>query len=876
MAKLTKNEEYIVDMYVRYFGRAADTATIATYAEDKKTSVILKNIIADADAEKGQIETADFVNNAFQNLFGRIANTKEMNKYSKVIDAGKDLPINSIVKSAAKTDKKVYDNKKAVALKYAELGGTEQLDLSKISKDNIIELNFLNTVTKAADLKAKVGALPGNSGVPSSFDGKTFVLTTSVDTGKDFVGTAKNDEFIASDAGLNGTTPTWTVADTIDGGKGTDGLTIVTTKDVKTVNFENNTMKSIEIVDINAGGADIDLDTTQAGKVAENFKAVTDLKLTTTGTGTITVVGGKNIVAKAAGAIAIDEDTDATTAATIEKITIDSAGGGATIGADSAASSVDALKELTVKNGVAAQTVAVTTAVETLKVNLDNSAATSVVNLLDPKLKTLNVDASGKESSVDFNTSSTILETINISGNAKLTLEGTGATDSTVITTSNVKEINVTNTKGVVIQDQLNINTKFTGGAGADSVVLGATTKAIAMGAGDDTVTYGGALGTGGLVDAGAGKDTIKMNGDEAGSFNTLTDNKFNNTFSNFEVLEIYATGAGGADTIDTRKINNVSQVTVAAGLTTGSTINNLANLGTVKFTVDQTASNNLNVNIFEAYASTANVLNLELSSTGAAAGAGIAAETVTAAGAETININSDDTAANPTGIVAHTLTLAAADATSVVVTGDTKITVNAAAASTKIATFDASTAKADVIFAAAAGSVNNVTIKGGAGNDTLTGSTLNDTIIGGAGNDTLNGGTGGVDTLTGGAGADKFEIIAQNTTTVGIDKITDFVAGVDKIVTDTTVANQTAANSVTDLRASDLSASANVGVAADQAMKAAAAGTAGDVVLFTYQSKVYAVVESATAAASFNDGTDFIVEITGVTGTVTVNDFLV
>ena len=196
------------------------------------------------------------------------------------------LPINSIVKSAAKTDKKVYDNKKAVALKNAELGGAE-LDLSKISKDNLIDLK---TVTTLADLQAKVAALPDNSGVPSSFDGKTFVLTTSVDTGKDFVGTAKNDEFIASKG-------TWGAGDKIDGGKGTDGLTIVTDT-VADLDFSVNTMKSIEIVNITSSDTakDINLDTTTAGKVADNFKAVTDLYVTASDKSIDVKVDGKTNV----------------------------------------------------------------------------------------------------------------------------------------------------------------------------------------------------------------------------------------------------------------------------------------------------------------------------------------------------------------------------------------------------------------------------------------------------------------------------------------------------------------------------------------------------------------------------------------------------
>jgi S-layer protein len=96
-----------------------------------------------------------------------------------------------------------------------------------------------------------------------------------------------------------------------------------------------------------------------------------------------------------------------------------------------------------------------------------------------------------------LNNASTVLETINISGNAKLSITAGTAT------TTAVKEINVTNTKGVAITTALNNTTKFTGGTGADTVEIGATTKAIAMGAGDDTVKLTSTqtvLGTGGSV----------------------------------------------------------------------------------------------------------------------------------------------------------------------------------------------------------------------------------------------------------------------------------------------------------------------------------------------------------------------------------------
>lgn len=83
MAILTKNEKYIVEMYVRYFGKAPSKAKIAEYNDFKTPKQILNEIRGDADDSKAGLTTEEFVNNAFQNLFGRDATTKEMNKILK-------------------------------------------------------------------------------------------------------------------------------------------------------------------------------------------------------------------------------------------------------------------------------------------------------------------------------------------------------------------------------------------------------------------------------------------------------------------------------------------------------------------------------------------------------------------------------------------------------------------------------------------------------------------------------------------------------------------------------------------------------------------------------------------------------------------------
>jgi Ca2+-binding RTX toxin-like protein len=76
-------------------------------------------------------------------------------------------------------------------------------------------------------------------------------------------------------------------------------------------------------------------------------------------------------------------------------------------------------------------------------------------------------------------------------------------------------------------------------------------------------------------------------------------------------------------------------------------------------------------------------------------------------------------------------------------------------------------------------GGAGNDSLIGGDGNDKLFGGAGNDILSGGAGNDTLEGGAGN-DTLTGGAGVDIFRLV--NEADAGVDTITDFGTGVDKI----------------------------------------------------------------------------------------------
>ncbi|WP_196803177.1 beta strand repeat-containing protein, partial [Dolichospermum circinale] len=90
-------------------------------------------------------------------------------------------------------------------------------------------------------------------------------------------------------------------------------------------------------------------------------------------------------------------------------------------------------------------------------------------------------------------------------------------------------------------------------------------------------------------------------------------------------------------------------------------------------------------------------------------------------------------------------------------------------------------------------GNALNNTLNGGSGNDQLQGLGGNDTLWGGAGNDILNGGTGndslwgglGDDILTGGVGNDQYLFQSDSvfSTSLGVDYISEFEAGLDQIV---------------------------------------------------------------------------------------------
>lgn len=476
-----------------------------------------------------------------------------------------------------------------------------------------------------------------------------------------------------------------------------------------------------------------------------------------------------------------------------------------------------------------------------LAVNVNGLTATGTVNI-DTDIKTLNVASSTAASKINLLTNGATA--LNISGDALLTLTGQTAVAKQVIT--------VTNTAGAVLGTELATDAQFIGGAGADSVLLAATTKAQDMGAGNDVVTVSvTALGAGGSANGGSGTDTLVAN---TNGSNFIADP----AFGGFETLRVAGAAAQGS-----HNANGFAAIEIGAtaGASTFTAV--AANVG---LTVLAGPTGGTTVTLANA-TGTADVFGLTLKSD-----ANLTAGSVTVAGVETINItNTDSLTTTASGINTNTITLVTAAAKTLTVSGNAGLNITNDAGNTAITSFDASgvTGVATDAAALAVTFVSNnatvggvVTIKGGAGNDSLTGNAATkDVIDGGAGNDSITYG-GGADEFTGGTGTDTFVVGASGTKTVYLTIADAQAKDIIDLSALGTVANKSAAQM--------LAAKVTLGAAAtfDQYLDGAAAGIADTLAWFNFGGDTFLVVDRS-AGATFVSATDAVIKLTG---TVTLN----
>jgi Ca2+-binding RTX toxin-like protein len=146
-----------------------------------------------------------------------------------------------------------------------------------------------------------------------------------------------------------------------------------------------------------------------------------------------------------------------------------------------------------------------------------------------------------------------------------------------------------------------------------------------------------------------------------------------------------------------------------------------------------------------------------------------------------------------------------------------------------------------------------------------LPGTSGNDTLIGGAKNDVFKG-LGGKDLLTGGLGSDRFDYKSlTDSLLANFDVITDFNANVnnDLLVVSTARAGFSNGGAIASL---DATAIGNVLTTTNFKANFAAQ--------FTFGTRTFIAINDANAG--FNQANDAIIEVTGLTGTLGLTNFVI
>lgn len=612
-----------------------------------------------------------------------------------------------------------------------------------------------NTKVAAAEAYASVVG-SGNasfSSISTTPASATFTLTTGVNR---FVGGVGDDSFDADDSG---TAAVATFADVLNGGAGSDTLTISASKGALPQTAAIETIAVYATPD----NTNLDFSTT-------NNSGVTTVQISNDGGSNAYTIGAAQSVV-------------------IENTVIDNSG-----------------TDIELNYGLTATASNVT-------LNKVTSAGTSSQLEVDgDNITALNITTAGSASTLTtlLTSGSAKLVTLNVAGNKALTV--TNALDAAIATVNaSTMTAALSITTGDVAETTVGAATAVdlivSGGSGNDTVVVSGVTDTVEVsvsgGAGDDTVRIGGELDSiYDVIDGGEGVDKIQLT-----LATNVTSSEVGAKATNFETVEGYnsSSAAAGAlsslivaqdvsllgSTIATVGVSKWSRTETTDSdsngsdgtLTDGVTFTNLSagtNLSLAGMTVSDGATDSDDEGLIVNFTATAD-LALDTAADAITVSLGSVTSTASTAAA-TVTKTDASTAFNLTLDLAdyETITIesiGAANTVAALTAGDAKtLVINASKAFTltdlatgtsEVKTINASGSTANVVV----GTTDNnlMTITGGSGNDTFTGGSAASNMDGGAGNDSLTGGAAN-DTLLGGAGDDTLTAAAGNDSIVGGD----------------------------------------------------------------------------------------------------------
>ncbi|KQT51938.1 hypothetical protein ASG43_20830 [Aureimonas sp. Leaf454] len=502
----------------------------------------------------------------------------------------------------------------------------------------------------------------------------------------------------------------------------------------------------------------------------------------------------------------------------------------------------------------------------------------------------------------------------------KVAISGDSAVVIAAHTLDAAAAITSTSTGAVTVTGALLAGQSYTGGTGVDTITLSATgTKAVATGAGNDAITYAGALGAGGSLDGGEGIDTLTMTAAQA--VTATGSATFAGTVSNLEVLR-FSAATGAAAAINMANADGINSLSIAGATVGALAVTNAAanftltqraltsSASSVSLASDVGTSDNVNLvySAADGFTSSAaftiaNVERLTITTTDAdtTAQTAVIVTPLTATSASAVTVAGNMGISFIGGLTHTTLTsLDASGLTAAGAFGGLTWTAGALAASSDIKGSAAGTNT--VIFSAANTAGTFVTYTGGTGADVITGSNgLNNVVsLGdgansftstGAGNNTITGGAG-VDTITVGTGSNAIVAGAGNDVVrigaaAGLNTV-NVGTGTDTVILDGIQTASGYYTSVTGMTAGDVvNLSAVIGTAAAVSAQTTMgakvtlggasnfanyldATTAGDgntantiIKWFQFGGNTY-IVEDTSAAATFQNGADTVIELVG------------
>lgn len=638
--------------------------------------------------------------------------------------------------------------------------------------------------------------------------GSTVTFTTGVDA---LNGTANNDTFVGVLDAATAANTTLNVADSVDGGNGTDTLSVIsqgaTANVLPAANYAN--VETVSVRAIGTGGLTVNANDVVAATSFVNDRSTDAVTFTNLGNSDALAIKGNGIVTN----------------------------GATTFGYATAANPAS----VTVNGGVTAGAITVSSAATTFA--LASTGAANTTGAVDLSGGADVVTAATINATTNYTTTGAFGSNTELAANATLTVTGAGAVDLDA---------------AALATDYASVDaSKNTGGT---HVELGAVAQTFTGGTGNDIVTnVAGVSVQTGAVNGGEGTDRVVFTAN--GQLTSASGAKF----TNFEVLQ----ANNGVTDIDMDNISGITTVRVndAGG---GVTITDLS--ATQASNVQLVGGNGGAVTLGVKGATTVGQLDT-LSINATTTNTAVSVTNIVAAGVETINLAANTgTAATTVTALTHqdwaTLNItgdAAVNITSAASAANVNTSVNGSAANGVLTlNFANSTTNGVALTGGSAadtltGTAQADVINGGAGADIVVGGVGADTLTGGAGADTFRFAAGDVGTPS----ATNFDTITDFAK--GSD-IIDFAGGNITFVTNATAATGTAAinaEGIATFAAADDTLAERL-VAVEAGINAGGVGAAGQAAIFEFDGSSYVFVSNGTDTV---DAGDLLVKLTGVTG---------